>query len=69
LDKHDLVISKLVAMREKAREFAEALLREGLVDLIVLKERASALSCVSPVERKLVLSWLDGVQRRLSGHG
>jgi len=65
LDKHDLVISKLVAMREKDREFAEALLKAELVDLDVLKERANALSCVSPVVRKNILSWLDAVQRRL----
>ncbi|MFN2570753.1 MAG: DUF6036 family nucleotidyltransferase [Gemmatimonadales bacterium] len=60
VDKHDLVISKLVAMREKDREFAEALLRAGLVDIEVLKERAAALSCVSPAVRKRVLSWLKG---------
>lgn len=65
LEKHDLVISKLVAMREKDRQFAEALLRANLVDLNVLKERANALSCVPPVVRKNVLSWLEGVQRRL----
>jgi hypothetical protein len=65
LDKHDLVISKLVAMREKDRGFAEALLKADLVDLDVLKERVSALSCVSPVVRKNILSWLDAVPRRL----
>src|SRR5262249_54731683 len=63
LDKHDLVISKLVAMREKDQEFAEALLRANLVDLDVLKERAAGLSCVPPVVRKNVLRWLERVQR------
>ena len=65
LEKHDLVISKLVAMREKDRGFAEALLRENLVDLDVLKERAAALSCVSPTVRKQVVGWLESAQRRL----
>ncbi len=65
LEKHDLVISKLVAMREKDREFAEALLRASLVDLKVLKERAAALSCVSHAVRKQVVGWLESAQRRL----
>ena len=64
LDKHDLVISKLVAMREKDQEFAVALLRENLVDLNVLKARAAGLSCVPPAVRKNVLRWLEGVERR-----
>lgn len=65
LEKHDLVISKLAAMREKDREFAEALLRADLVDLSVLKDRANALSCVPAVVRKNVLSWLQAIERRL----
>ena len=41
LERHDLVVSKLVAYREKDREFAAALIREGLVDLEELRARVA----------------------------
>jgi len=44
LDPYDLVISKLVAGREKDREFAVALIREGLLDPAILLERTELLS-------------------------
>lgn len=65
LEKHDLVISKLVALREKDREFAEALLRANLVDIDILKERANALSVVPPSVRRNVLVWVESARRRL----
>lgn len=43
LDSHDLVVSKLVAGREKDFEFAEALLRVGLIDAAMLDQRARML--------------------------
>lgn len=39
LDAHDLVISKLVASRQKDLEYASAALRHGLVDLAELRAR------------------------------
>lgn len=43
LEPHDLVISKLVANRDKDREFAAALLNAGLVSKDTLLERAAQL--------------------------
>jgi hypothetical protein len=66
LEKHDLVISKLVAMREKDQEFATALLKARLVDLEVLQERAADLKSVAPPTRRLVQQWLESTGRRQS---
>lgn len=41
LEVHDLVLSKLVAGREKDRLFADAVRRHGLIDLGVLRQRLS----------------------------
>lgn len=43
LDPHDLVVSKLVAGRQKDIEFAKALLEAGLISARVLLERAELL--------------------------
>ena len=66
LDKHDLVISKLVAMREKDLEFAMALLKAGLLATDVLRERAAALDSVPPPTRRRVQGWIDAAADRLS---
>jgi hypothetical protein len=58
LERHDLVVSKLVAYREKDREFAAALIREGLVDTAVLLTRIELLE-VEDVVRQLLRDWLD----------
>ncbi|MFN0061252.1 MAG: DUF6036 family nucleotidyltransferase [Myxococcaceae bacterium] len=65
LEKHDLVISKLVAMREKDQAFALALLEAGLVDIGVLVERANALTDVGPVIAQNVMRWLEAARKRL----
>ena len=65
VEKHDLVVSKLVAMREKDRAFAMALLRAGLVELDVLRERAEALDSVPPPTRRAVVAWIDAAARRV----
>lgn len=67
LDKHDLVISKLVAMREKDLAFAMALLQAGLLDVVVLRERAAALDSVPPSTRRRVQDWLEAAATRLLG--
>ena len=56
LDPHDLVVSKLVAGREKDFVFARALLDAELVDADILVERARLLSgpfCGSPPSDRL----------------
>lgn len=61
LEPHDLVVSKLVAGREKDREFATALIRAGLVDPKVLRERAELLSQPGGVIRRV----RDSIGRRV----
>ena len=64
VEKHDLVISKLAAMREKDKEFAEALLDAGLVDVRTLLARTEALSCVPKVIRKRLREWIEAAAGR-----
>jgi len=63
LDVHDLVVSKLVAGREKDFTFAAALLGSGLVQADVLCERADTLPVLPGVKRRIV-AW---VQRHGAG--
>jgi hypothetical protein len=58
LDPHDLVISKLVAGRDKDFEFAHALLAQGLVSAQILIERAAQLPDAPEGER--VKAWVTG---------
>ena len=59
LDKHDLVVSKLVAFRPKDLEFVSALMEAGLVDPEVIRSRVDLLpDSVSPMLRDRVLAWL-----------
>lgn len=58
LDPHDLVVSKLVAMREKDRMFAQALIEARLVDVATLRERARTLPDSFGIARLRVLEWL-----------
>jgi len=62
LDPHDLVVSKLVAGREKDYAFARALLGAGLIQANVLCARAELLPGI-PAIRSRVTSWLKGAQR------
>jgi hypothetical protein len=59
LDPHDLVVSKLVAGREKDYAFARALLAAGLVDADVLRSRAELLPGIQAIRRRVV-DWLRG---------
>jgi hypothetical protein len=58
LDPHDVVLSKLVAFRERDWEFAEEALRAGLVDAAVLLERVSDL----PVDAQLLDAVTDSLR-------
>lgn len=62
LEPHDLVVSKLVAGREKDYGFARALAAAGFVCLDVLRERAASLPGPPGVSRR-VLRWLDGLSQ------
>jgi hypothetical protein len=57
LDPHDLVVSKLVAGREKDFEFGRALLAAGLVDLDILLTRAELLPGPQAL-RQRVIKWI-----------
>jgi hypothetical protein len=65
VEKHDLVISKLVAQREKDKAFARALLDAGLVDLPTLLERVEELRCVPRPTQQAVRQWLKGAAARV----
>lgn len=61
LDPHDLVVSKLVAGREKDYRFTRALIDAELIDPDVVRDRARL---VDPAHRRRVTSWLDALARR-----
>jgi hypothetical protein len=59
LEAHDLVASKLAAWRSKDREYAQALLRGGLVDRGVLRERIGQLEGVPTSMQRLITDWVE----------
>ncbi len=59
LDPHDLVVSKLVAGREKDYEFARALLAAGLVRADVLSDRTELIPGPGAV-RQRIFKWIEG---------
>ena len=63
LEPHDCVVSKLVAGRWKDRDFAAALVRDGLVDADILFERINVLIDASQAERARLRQWVDGYGR------
>jgi len=63
LERHDLVVSKLVAGREKDRDFATALIAAGLVDPATLHERAAELALPGGTIRR-VRDSIDRCARR-----
>lgn len=54
VEAHDLAASKLVAYRDKDREFVGILLNEGLIDPIILMERISELSVSENISERLI---------------
>lgn len=58
LDAHDLVVSKLVAGREKDVAFARALLEANLIDARTLRDRAEQLDGV-PAAKRRVMEWIE----------
>lgn len=57
LERHDLVVSKLVARRNKDYDFVEALLRAGLVDATTCRQRLRATP-IREDQRSLLDAWL-----------
>ena len=66
IDRHDLVISKLVAGRDKDYEFASALIAAQLVDVETLQERAVDLPVPGAVVRRVQASILRCARRSVS---
>ena len=64
LEGHDLAVSKLVAFREKDREFVSVLMREGLVQSHTLVERIGQLDRPEEELARLV-TWVERTQREL----
>lgn len=58
LEPHDLAIAKLGAAREKDRKFVDALIREQLLDAVILQERCALLSEEHHLVRERISSLL-----------
>lgn len=58
LDKDDLCVAKLCALREKDRNFVRALLDAGLVDPGIIASRLRDLPASHAAEAERALSWL-----------
>ena len=63
LEPHDVVVSRLVAGREKDLVFAAALLDAGLIQASTLMERAHMLDELPGVIRRIV-RWIESWERR-----
>ncbi len=64
LDPSDLAASKLVAFREKDREFVESLLTLGLLTIDELRHRVQSLE-LSDSELARLLSWINAMEGRI----
>ncbi|MBU1801587.1 DUF6036 family nucleotidyltransferase [Nocardioides sp.] len=58
LDKEDLWVAKLVALREKDRNFVTALLEANLVDADVIASRLRTIPSERVASREAALTWL-----------
>lgn len=65
LEKHDLVLSKLAAGREKDYRFVADALREGIVESETLEERLESMP-LSPQRLEQLRSALEGQVRRIA---
>jgi len=66
VEAHDLAISKLVAFRDKDRDFVRVLIVEGLIDPAQLLERIESLPKhpqVTPQLLATIKQWIAGIQR------
>ena len=58
LERHDLALPKLLAHRDKDTEFVAALLDAGLIQVGVMRSRATLLPVI-PLRIRRVVDWLD----------
>ncbi|MGW4371150.1 DUF6036 family nucleotidyltransferase [Nocardia takedensis] len=63
LDKEDLCVAKLCALREKDENFVSALLRAGLVDPVVIADRLPTVPDRYRPGAERALGWIDHHQR------
>lgn len=66
LDKEDLCVAKLVALREKDRNFVDALLKANLVDANLIESRLRTIPAEHVAAKEAVLTWLRA-SRNASG--
>jgi hypothetical protein len=64
IEAHDLAASKLVAYREKDKEFVRLLLIEKMIDIKILKERINSLN-VEKQKREILLQWIQITEEEL----
>lgn len=65
LEPHDLAVAKLVAFRDKDRDFVRVLLREGLVTATVFRARLRETN-INTEQRTVLTSWLDATTTELA---
>lgn len=63
LEPHNCVLAKLVRFEEKDRDFAAALVREGLIDLDILNDRVETLPA-APAFIERIRNWIDAMRAR-----
>jgi hypothetical protein len=59
LDKEDLCVAKLCALREKDQNFVAALLDAGLVDAAIIAARLATVPARHAPAAQRALTWLD----------
>jgi len=57
IEVHDLAVSKLVAFREKDREFVRVLLIEAMIDVNILLTRINELSIEDELQQ-ILITWI-----------
>jgi hypothetical protein len=67
IEVHDLAASKLVAYRQKDKEFVRLLLIERMIDHKVLAERINSLNIEEQLSERL-LRWVNITAEELEGH-
>lgn len=65
LDKEDLCVAKLCALRDKDKNFVDALITAELVDPVVIANRLAALPAAHQQAAERASNWLS---HRMSGH-
>ena len=62
LDKEDLCVAKLSALREKDQNFVAALVRAGLVDVATILNRLATIDARHAASAQRALKWLRAIQ-------